>query len=155
MAKKKDNDSESTGEFLEIRNNTHSNEEAIKKLIEKGKTRGFLTYDELANFLNPENFSSEKIEDIQTMISEMGISLVDSDEEFHEGETSTNPKVGEKSEDLVQIPNASDSELGRTDDPVRMYLREMGNVELLSREGVIAIAKRIEAGRELMFRGLS
>ena len=95
MAKKKDNDSESTGEFLEIRNNTHSNEEAIKKLIEKGKTRGFLTYDELANVLNPENFSSEKIEDIQTMISEMGISLVDSDEEFHEGETSTNPKIGE------------------------------------------------------------
>ena len=155
MAKKKDNDTESAGEFLEIRNNTHSNEEAIKKLIEKGKTRGFLTYDELANILNPENFSSEKIEDIQTMISEMGISLVDSDEEFHEGETSTTPKVGEKTENLVQIPNASDSELGRTDDPVRMYLREMGNVELLSREGEIAIAKRIEAGRDLMFRGIS
>ena len=155
MAKKKDNDTESAGEFLEIRNNTHSNEEAIKKLIEKGKTRGFLTYDELAKVLNPENLSSEKIEDIQTMISEMGISVVDSDEEFHEGETSTNPKVEEKSEDFVQIPNASDSELGRTDDPVRMYLREMGNVELLSREGEIAIAKRIESGRDLMFRGIS
>ena len=155
MAKKKDNDTESAGEFLEIRNNTHSNEEAIKKLIEKGKTRGFLTYEELSNVLNPEKFSSEKIEDIQTMISEMGISLVDSDDEFNEGETSTNPKVSEKSEDLIQIPNASESELGRTDDPVRMYLREMGNVELLSREGEIAIAKRIEAGRDLMFRGIS
>jgi len=155
MAKKKNNDTESASEFLEIRNNNHTNEEAIKKLVEKGKTRGFLTYDELASFLNPENFSSEKIEDIQTMISEMGISLVDSDEEFHEGETSTTSKASEKIEDSVQITNASDSELGRTDDPVRMYLREMGNVELLSREGEIAIAKRIEAGRDLMFRGIS
>jgi len=120
----------------------------VKKLISKGKEKGYLTYDELAKVLSPEKFSSEKIEDIQAMISDLGISLVDSDDDSNDGEI-------EGKNQLVKEENSKDNELGRTDDPVRMYLREMGNVELLSREGEIAIAKRIEAGRDLMFRGIS
>ena len=120
----------------------------VKKLISKGKEKGYLTYDELAKVLSPEKFSSEKIEDIQAMISELGISLVDSDDDLNDLEL-------EGKNQLSKEENSKDTELGRTDDPVRMYLREMGNVELLSRDGEIAIAKRIEAGRDLMFRGIS
>ena len=120
----------------------------VKKLISKGKEKGYLTYDELAKVLSPEKFSSEKIEDIQAMISDLGISLVDSDDGLNDGDL-------EGKNQLVKEENSKDTELGRTDDPVRMYLREMGNVELLSRDGEIAIAKRIEAGRDLMFRGIS
>ena len=120
----------------------------VKKLISKGKEKGYLTYDELAKVLSPEKFSSEKIEDIQAMISDLGISLVDSDDDLNDGDL-------EGKNQLVKEENSKDNELGRTDDPVRMYLREMGNVELLSRDGEIAIAKRIEAGRDLMFRGIS
>jgi len=120
----------------------------IKKLISKGKDKGYLTYDELAKVLSPEKFSSEKIEDIQAMISELGISLVDSDDDLNDVEN-------ENKNQTIKEDNPKDNELGRTDDPVRMYLREMGNVELLSRDGEIAIAKRIEAGRDLMFRGIS
>ena len=125
----------------------------VKKLISKGKEKGYLTYNELAKVLSPEKISSERIEDMQAMISDMGISLVDNDDDYIEVENSVEntdpPNSAEKSK------NVSENELGRTDDPVRMYLREMGNVELLSREGEIAIAKRIEAGRDLMFRGIS
>ncbi|PPR16994.1 MAG: RNA polymerase sigma factor RpoD [Alphaproteobacteria bacterium MarineAlpha9_Bin3] len=120
----------------------------VKKLISKGKEKGYLTYDELAKVLSPEKFSSEKIEDIQAMISDLGISLVDSDDDLNDVEL-------DNKNQLVKEENPKDNELGRTDDPVRMYLREMGNVELLSRDGEIAIAKRIEAGRDLMFRGIS
>ena len=120
----------------------------VKKLISKGKEKGYLTYDELAKVLSPEKFSSEKIEDIQAMISDLGISLVDSDDDLNDGDL-------EGKNQLEKEENTKDNELGRTDDPVRMYLREMGNVELLSRDGEIAIAKRIEAGRDLMFRGIS
>ena len=120
----------------------------VKKLISKGKEKGYLTYDELAKVLSPEKFSSEKIEDIQAMISDLGISVVDSDDDLNDGDL-------EGKNQLVKEENSKDNELGRTDDPVRMYLREMGNVELLSRDGEIAIAKRIEAGRDLMFRGIS
>ena len=120
----------------------------VKKLISKGKEKGYLTYDELAKVLSPEKFSSEKIEDIQAMISDLGISLVDSDDDLNDGDL-------EGKNQLAKEENPKDNELGRTDDPVRMYLREMGNVELLSRDGEIAIAKRIEAGRDLMFRGIS
>ena len=129
------------------------NEVEVKKLISKGKEKGYLTFDEIAKVLSPEKLSSERIEDMQTMISDMGISLVDSDDDYTDLENSSE---NTKSSDLVEKPkNGSETELGRTDDPVRMYLREMGNVELLSREGEIAIAKRIEAGRDLMFRGIS
>ena len=120
----------------------------VKKLISKGKEKGYLTYTELEKVLNPQKLSIEKIEDIQAIISDLGISLVDSDEDVNETDS-------ENKNQLVKEDNPKESELGRTDDPVRMYLREMGNVELLSREGEIAIAKRIEAGRDLMFRGIS
>jgi len=132
---------------------TDVSEVEVKKLISKGKEKGYITYDELNSVLSPEKFSSEKIEDIQAMISDVGISLVDSDDDANEDAENTNSDTPK--EPVVKIVNASEGELGRTDDPVRMYLREMGNVELLSRDGEIAIAKRIEAGRDLMFRGIS
>ena len=134
---------------------TDASEAEVKKLISKGKEKGYITYDELNSVLSPEKFSSEKIEDIQAMISDVGISLVDSDDDSNEETENTNSDTLKGKEQVVKTVNASDSELGRTDDPVRMYLREMGNVELLSRDGEIAIAKRIEAGRDLMFRGIS
>ena len=133
---------------------TDISEVEVKKLISKGKEKGYITYDELNSVLSPEKFSSEKIEDIQAMISDVGISLVDTDDESNDSDTEVVGSDTTKGE-VVKSTNASDSELGRTDDPVRMYLREMGNVELLSRDGEIAIAKRIEAGRDLMFRGIS
>ncbi|MDB9972037.1 RNA polymerase sigma factor RpoD [Alphaproteobacteria bacterium] len=134
---------------------TDASEAEVKKLISKGKEKGYITYDELNSVLSPEKFSSEKIEDIQAMISDVGISLVDTDDDSNEETENTNTDTPKGKEQIVKTVNTSDSELGRTDDPVRMYLREMGNVELLSRDGEIAIAKRIEAGRDLMFRGIS
>ena len=117
---------------------------SVRKLILRGKERGYVTYDELNAALPPEEFSSEQIEDTMTTLSELGINLVES-EETEEGP----PPEKEEPETGVQ---QEEDELGRTDDPVRMYLREMGSVELLSREGEIAIAKRIEAGRHAMIR---
>mgnify|MGYP006078716151 CR=1 FL=1 len=154
MAKKKNNivSDISTSQEDET---TDVSEAEVKKLISKGKEKGYITYDELNSVLSPEKFSSEKIEDIQAMISDVGISLVDSDDDSNEETENTNSDTSKGKEQVVKTVNASDSELGRTDDPVRMYLREMGNVELLSRDGEIAIAKRIEAGRDLMFRGIS
>ena len=132
-------------------------ESEVKKLIAKGKEKGYLTYNELAKVLSPEKLSSEKIEDIQAIISDVGISLVDSDDDAQdsEGDNTKQNENNVNNAENTKIINTSDNELGRTDDPVRMYLREMGNVELLSRDGEIAIAKRIEAGRDLMFRGIS
>jgi RNA polymerase primary sigma factor len=118
---------------------------SVRKLILRGKERGYVTYDELNAALPPEEFSSEQIEDTMTTLSELGINLVES-EETEEAP----PPEKEEAEPGVQV---EEDELGRTDDPVRMYLREMGSVELLSREGEIAIAKRIEAGRHAMIRG--
>ncbi len=132
--------------------NLDISEVEVKKLISKGKEKGYLTYNELSKVLSPEKFSSERIEDMQAMISDMGISLVDNDDDAAEIEDN---QSNSNSEDVLEKTSGADTELGRTDDPVRMYLREMGNVELLSREGEIAIAKRIEAGRDLMFRGIS
>ena len=154
MAKKKNNivSDVSTSQEDET---TDVSEAEVKKLISKGKEKGYITYDELNSVLSPEKFSSEKIEDIQAMISDVGISLVDSDDDSNEETENTNSHTLKGKQEVVKTVNASDSELGRTDDPVRMYLREMGNVELLSRDGEIAIAKRIEAGRDLMFRGIS
>ncbi|MFO1129262.1 MAG: RNA polymerase sigma factor RpoD [Rhodospirillales bacterium] len=120
----------------------------IKRMIARGKERGFVTYDELNSALPPEHASSEQIEDTMATLSEIGISVIDSEENE---ETEVVAEIGE-----AEPPsgNVDESEMGRTDDPVRMYLREMGNVELLSREGEIAIAKRIEAGREMMIGGI-
>ncbi len=126
---------------------------AVKRLIAKGKERGFITFDELNAVLPSDQNSSEQIEDVMGGLSEMGIQVVEG-EEAEEGET---PAVKvEKAEEEEEEPtgNVDVESLGRTDDPVRMYLREMGSVELLSREGEIAIAKRIEAGRDMMIGGL-
>lgn len=125
---------------------------AVKRLIDKGRVRGYITVEELNKALPPERESSEHIEDIMTGISDMGISIiaeadvdsfeqdaVDTEEDFDDGDESG---------------NFDEKELGRNDDPVRMYLKEMGTVELLSREGEIAIAKRIEAGKTVMIDGL-
>ena len=125
---------------------------AVKRLIAKGKERGHITFDELNAVLPPDQNSSEQIEDVMSNLSEMGIQVVEG-EEAEDGD----PLVvkAEKGEDDDEPSgNVDEESLGRTDDPVRMYLREMGSVELLSREGEIAIAKRIEAGRDMMIGGL-
>jgi RNA polymerase primary sigma factor len=127
---------------------------AVKRLIAKGKERGYITFDELNAILPPEQNSSEQIEDVMANFSEMGIQVVES-EESEEGEApAAKAEKADEAEDEEQTGNVDEASLGRTDDPVRMYLREMGSVELLSREGEIAIAKRIEAGRDMMINGL-
>jgi RNA polymerase primary sigma factor len=127
---------------------------AVKRLIAKGKERGYITFDELNVVLSPEQTSSEQIEDVMAGLSEMGIQVVES-EETEDGEAPA-AKVEKAEEEATEEAggNVDEESLGRTDDPVRMYLREMGSVELLSREGEIAIAKRIEAGRDMMIGGL-
>ncbi|WP_420547929.1 RNA polymerase sigma factor RpoD [Curvivirga sp.] len=124
---------------------------AVKKLLAKGKEEGFITIDELNAALPQDKVSTDQIEDVMTLLSEMGINVVDSEEAEAEAKEETESD-GEESEG--KAGNLSDDDVGRTDDPVRMYLREMGTVELLSREGEIAIAKRIEAGREKMIGAL-
>ncbi len=119
--------------------------QAVKKMIARGKERGYVTYDELNSALPQDQSSSEQIEDTMAMLSEMGINVIES-EESGEDAAPEPPVEGEGR----TSGNLDDDDIGRTDDPVRMYLREMGSVELLSREGEIAIAKRIEAGREMM-----
>ena len=123
---------------------------AVKKMITRAKTRGFVTLDELNKVLPSERVSSEQIEDTMSMLSDMGINVVESEEKEEEGEGGAVALQREE----AQITKVETEETERTDDPVRMYLREMGSVELLSREGEIAIAKRIEAGRELMIGAL-
>jgi RNA polymerase primary sigma factor len=126
---------------------------SVKRLIAKGKERGYITFDELNAVLPAEQNSSEQIEDIMAMLSEMGIQVVES-EEGEDPEVAALPKEEVADDEDAPAGNISESSVSRTDDPVRMYLREMGTVELLSREGEIAIAKRIEAGRDMMIRGL-
>jgi RNA polymerase primary sigma factor len=131
---------------------------AVKKLIKTAKARGFVTYDELNEVLPSEEVSSEQIEDTMSMLSDMGINVIDTDEAEEPG-AATQGEEGESARPVVAAAPVAKVETTkepteRTDDPVRMYLREMGSVELLSREGEIAIAKRIEAGREAMIAGL-
>ena len=128
------------------------NQSSIKKLLSQAKSKGYLTYSELNETMPPGEMSSEQIEDIMTALSEMGITLIDSEEEQDDSQTKQEDET-EETKELVVASSASDN-LDRTDDPVRMYLREMGSVELLSREGEIAIAKRIEAGRNTYISGL-
>ena len=132
---------------------------AVKKMIADARTKGYITYDQLNRVLPPDQVASEQIEDVMSMLSEMGINIIeDEDEEDADDD-------GDKKEGATDVVEANTSrevavaateteKLDRTDDPVRMYLREMGSVELLSREGEIAIAKRIEAGRNTMIAGL-
>lgn len=122
---------------------------SVKKMIQKAKERGYVTYDELNQVLPPDQMSSEQIEDTMAMLSEMGINVIENEEQE---EAPADEDAGESSSRATG--NLNDDDIGRTDDPVRMYLREMGSVELLSREGEIAIAKRIEAGREKMIGGI-
>jgi RNA polymerase primary sigma factor len=125
----------------------------IKKMISEARERGFITYDQLNQVLPPDQVSSEQIEDVMSMLSEMGINIIE-DEEAEEEESKSTAVVETSSNRDVAVSSGSAEKLDRTDDPVRMYLREMGSVELLSREGEIAIAKRIEAGRNTMILGL-
>ncbi|MGJ8529033.1 RNA polymerase sigma factor RpoD [Maritalea sp.] len=130
---------------------------AVKKMIKLAKKRGYVTYDELNEVMPSNEVSSEQIEDIMAMLSEMGISVIEEDEvEEHEAEqrAKTGTEVAVATGTAVASKSNAREGSDRTDDPVRMYLREMGTVELLSREGEIAIAKRIEAGRETMIEGL-
>jgi RNA polymerase primary sigma factor len=130
-------------------------EKIVKKLISKGKEQGYVTYDDLNNLLPAEEFSSDQIEDAMAAISDSGVQMVDgSDDVTEEGDQPEAKESNEGEEEYASGGNISDDDTGRTDDPVRMYLREMGTVELLSREGEIAIAKRIEAGRETMIGGI-
>ncbi|MFT5630179.1 MAG: RNA polymerase primary sigma factor, partial [Gammaproteobacteria bacterium] len=128
---------------------------AVKKMIADARERGYITYDQLNAVLPPEQVSSDQIEDVMSMLSEMGIQVTEQEEseeaEDPQGGTDVATVAGSRE---VILGGAEAEKLDRTDDPVRMYLREMGSVELLSREGEIAIAKRIEAGRNTMILGL-
>ena len=128
-------------------------EQAIKKLIAKGKERGYVTIDELNAVLPQGKLSSEQIEDTMAMLSDIGINLVDGEDEVEDDAAAPKEIAGDDDNEFG-AGNVSDEQVSRSDDPVRMYLREMGTVELLSREGEIAIAKRIEAGREMMISGI-
>ena len=125
---------------------------ALKKLITKAKERGYITIDELNKAMPQGQVSTEQIEDTMTLFAEMDINVIDSEEAEENGGSSEG--ASNEKQDSPIAGNLSDDDIGRTDDPVRMYLREMGSVELLSREGEIAIAKRIEAGREKMIGSL-
>ncbi|MEO0681211.1 MAG: RNA polymerase sigma factor RpoD [Pseudomonadota bacterium] len=145
----KDIDDQKDGEDAEVAGPMlDMSQAAVKKMIAAGKAKGYITYDELNRVLPPDQVSSEQIEDVMALLSEMGVNVVEAEE--GEAEDAEKP---EESKEVVAVQTTSEA-LDRTDDPVRMYLREMGSVELLSREGEIAIAKRIEAGRGTMISGL-
>ena len=137
---------------------------AVKKMIKQAKKRGYVTYEQLNSVMPSEEVTSEQIEDVLAMMSEMGINVVETEEadsddeeggrEEAEDEESEGGELVEVSTPKTPAKSEGKEPAERTDDPVRMYLREMGSVELLSREGEIAIAKRIEAGREAMIAGL-
>jgi RNA polymerase primary sigma factor len=124
----------------------------VKRMIAEARERGYITYDQLNTVLPPDQVSSEQIEDVMSMLSEMGINIIE-DEDAEDEDLGATELVTTSNKDVAVASNESEK-LDRTDDPVRMYLREMGSVELLSREGEIAIAKRIEAGRNTMIMGL-
>ncbi|WP_282094617.1 RNA polymerase sigma factor RpoD [Epibacterium ulvae] len=126
----------------------------VKKMIAEAREKGYITYDQLNQVLPPDQVSSEQIEDVMSMLSEMGINIIEDEEAEEEENKGSTELVTTESNREVAVAGAQTEKLDRTDDPVRMYLREMGSVELLSREGEIAIAKRIEAGRNTMIAGL-
>jgi RNA polymerase primary sigma factor len=150
----KDTDDTRTDD-LEVEDTQTVSQASIKKMIGQAKERGYITYEQLNKALPPDQVSSEQIEDVMSMLSEMGVNVVEDDDEGDEPDAKSGALVEVSSARDVTVSTSSGSEtLDRTDDPVRMYLREMGSVELLSREGEIAIAKRIEAGRNTMIAGL-
>ncbi len=144
---RKQDDQDSDGAMLDM------SQAAVKRMIGDAKERGYITYDQLNAVLPPEQVSSEQIEDVMSMLSEMGINIIENDE-AEEGEDKGGDIVEVSTSREIAVASSGGETLDRTDDPVRMYLREMGSVELLSREGEIAIAKRIEAGRNTMIAGL-
>jgi RNA polymerase primary sigma factor len=127
---------------------------AVKKMISEAREKGYITYGQLNTVLPPDQVGSEQIEDVMSMLSEMGINIIeDEDAEEEEAKGGTELATTDSAKEIALSAGTAEK-LDRTDDPVRMYLREMGSVELLSREGEIAIAKRIEAGRNTMIAGL-
>ncbi|MEM9421099.1 MAG: RNA polymerase sigma factor region1.1 domain-containing protein, partial [Pseudomonadota bacterium] len=130
---------------------------SVRKMIDAAKKKGYVTYDALNAALPTDEYTSEQIEDIMAKLSDMGINVTDTEEEEEEAANDDKAATGSavaKKETSATVTTNTKADSDRTDDPVRMYLREMGQVELLSREGEIAIAKRIEAGRESMIRAL-
>ena len=152
MAAKDTDDAKPEGDDADV--SLDMSQAAVKKMIADARERGYITYDQLNTVMPPEQVSSEQIEDVMSMLSEMGINIIENDE-AEEGEPVGGDLVetSSASRDVAVVTSTTEA-LDRTDDPVRMYLREMGSVELLSREGEIAIAKRIEAGRNTMIAGL-
>ncbi|HLY56106.1 MAG TPA: RNA polymerase sigma factor region1.1 domain-containing protein, partial [Stellaceae bacterium] len=123
--------------------------QALRKIVARGKERGYVTIDEFNSALPQDQFSSDEIENYMSMLSEQGITIVEGEE------AEDTPAAANDEEDAdFRAGNVDEEDIGRTDDPVRMYLREMGSVELLSREGEIEIAKRIEAGQDRMIGGI-
>ncbi|MCX7566428.1 RNA polymerase sigma factor RpoD [Sulfitobacter sp. F26169L] len=142
------NDDQDSGHSLDM------SQAAVKKMIGDAREKGYITYDQLNTVLPPDQVSSEQIEDVMSMLSEMGINIIEDEEaEEEEAKGGTELATTEGAREIT-LGSGTSEKLDRTDDPVRMYLREMGSVELLSREGEIAIAKRIEAGRNTMIAGL-
>jgi RNA polymerase primary sigma factor len=138
IKKTKTEDSSQENSLLDMTNR------AVKKMIKVAKSEGFVNYKELNKVIKAEKYTSEQIEDVMSLLSEMGISVVENEEQ--------DENQGDEKAEVEKPAKTTSSD--RTDDPVRMYLREMGSVDLLSREGEIAIAKRIEAGKEAMIEGL-
>ena len=149
----KDNDDQQNNNDQDTDGSLDMSQAAVKKMIAEARERGYITYDQLNQVLPPDQVSSEQIEDVMSMLSEMGINIIE-DEEAEEEEGKSTAVVEAASNREITLGSGTSEKLDRTDDPVRMYLREMGSVELLSREGEIAIAKRIEAGRNTMIAGL-
>ncbi len=161
MAKKDEEKTEAEGAAAETVDSPllDLSDAAVKRMIKLAKKRGFVTHDELNAVLPSEEVSSDQIEDIYAMLNEMGINVIEGDDadDAEEGEAEEEQEGGdlvEAARPAAVVATVRAEPADRTDDPVRMYLREMGSVELLSREGEIAIAKRIEAGREAMIAGL-
>jgi len=152
MAPKDTDDRKTDNQDAEI--SLDMSQAAVKKMIGEAREKGYITYDQLNKVLPPDQVSSEQIEDVMSMLSEMGINIIEgeeAEEEEAKGSTEVATTAGARE---ITLGSGTSEKLDRTDDPVRMYLREMGSVELLSREGEIAIAKRIEAGRKTMILGL-
>ncbi|WP_424986491.1 RNA polymerase sigma factor RpoD [Microbulbifer sp. S227A] len=152
MAAKDNDDRKSEDQDAEI--SLDMSQAAVKKMIGEAREKGYITYDQLNQVLPPDQVNSEQIEDVMSMLSEMGINIIEDEEAEEEEQKGSTEVATTESAREVTVATGTAEKLDRTDDPVRMYLREMGSVELLSREGEIAIAKRIEAGRNTMIAGL-
>ena len=152
MAAKDNDDQKSEEQDAEI--SLDLSQAAVKKMIAEARERGFITYDQLNRVLPPDQVNSEQIEDVMSMLSEMGINVIEAEEADDDDAAPAAEEPERSTSRELATTTANNENLDRTDDPVRMYLREMGSVELLSRKGGVAIAKRIEAGRNTMISGL-